>query len=840
MKTLTISLARCFAGAFFVLTSMFCLLAYIPYTYLFLVKEPPMQWLIVFIQYHAVLYWICFTLSLYGYWPVRKSRLAQAAWSIQAVCGIFFTARHYIPAIKNDLWAYAASLIVLAPVLLAALADAFHPSPTPADTGEKEPGSFSFSTAAIAGVLIALISFGGSLAGGNLKTLPLSSRVSWLELAVCVLVTYLWLAIAAAFLVNVAWRIVSRATGNARLAGIIVVSGLLCLALGLAALAFLQNSLTFRGWPAWLYSVAFAITVSILSYAVFRPALMPESQIKAARRVSFDGRLWLYAITLAVVVVNVTSPTALKDADWNGVIDGSLCFLLWVFVPLSMFLLRPAMKVYSLPSLLAVALIAGSVYWGTISTAFLWAKALGTTDGAVARSMESYALENTSFGFARSLLRAREAAEACGELCQTLRQYANIRNAQAPFEVNLVDRIEPGPDRPPDIYMIVIDSVRRDYVGAYNPRVDFTPNLDALARDSFVIRNAYTQYAGTTLSEAALWTGVIPLHAHYMRPFSRLNNLEKLLRAEHYQVAVSYDSILRQILPDSSDLVKFDLDKPWNEFAMGPSLQQLESFMEGPARDRNRPLFFYTQPLNVHQFYRGKRTSPKREESGRRSALNRISLNLNDVDAELGDFFRYLKAHGTYENSIIIVTADHGDATGELGRLTHSIIIFPEVMQIPLIIHVPEKMRRTLIYDETSISSLTDVTPTLYYLLGQGPLKNNRFFGRPLFTHTREEMQQYPRNELFLASDVRATYGLLADNGHYMFTIYDSPLKSYLFDLKNDPLATNNILTDESRRQYQQRVSAYLADLAAFYQYKPSGEITSPARAASLPGAKMK
>jgi len=36
----------------------------------------------------------------------------------------------------------------------------------------------------------------------------------------------------------------------------------------------------------------------------------------------------------------------------------------------------------------------------------------------------------------------------------------------------------------PDIFIIVIDSLRRDYVGVYNPAADFTPNLDALAHDS--------------------------------------------------------------------------------------------------------------------------------------------------------------------------------------------------------------------------------------------------------------------------------------------------------------------------------------------------------------------
>ncbi len=94
----------------------------------------------------------------------------------------------------------------------------------------------------------------------------------------------------------------------------------------------------------------------------------------------------------------------------------------------------------------------------------------------------------------------------------------------------------------------MIDSLRQDYVGAYNSKVDFTPNLDAFASDSVVIHNVYTQYAGTSLSEPAIWAGAMLLHAHYLQPFTRVNSLEKLATADGYQMVVSDDEILRQLL----------------------------------------------------------------------------------------------------------------------------------------------------------------------------------------------------------------------------------------------------------------------------------------------------
>jgi arylsulfatase A-like enzyme len=167
------------------------------------------------------------------------------------------------------------------------------------------------------------------------------------------------------------------------------------------------------------------------------------------------------------------------------------------------------------------------------------------------------------------------------------------------------------------------------------------------------------------------------------------------------------------------------------------------------------------------------------------------------------------------------VTSDHGDATGELGRSSHSLSIFPEVMRVPLLIHLPADMRRNVINDDTHLSTLTDITPSLYYLLGHRPIVANPLFGHPLFVETRQELDSYQRTELFLASDERAVFGLLTDNGKYLYTTYDSPARSFLFDLDNDPNAQHNLITAPLKRTYDGQIIDYLHQVADFYGYKP-------------------
>jgi arylsulfatase A-like enzyme len=140
---------------------------------------------------------------------------------------------------------------------------------------------------------------------------------------------------------------------------------------------------------------------------------------------------------------------------------------------------------------------------------------------------------------------------------------------------------------------------------------------------------------------------------------------------------------------------------------------------------------------------------------------------------------------------------------------------------VPLLVHLPANLRSKLVYDDDRLTALTDITPSLYYMLGHRPIRSNPIFGRPLFAETREELDRGRRNELFLASDERAVYGLLADNGRFLYTTYDSPAKSFLFDLTRDPNAEHNMLTEPLQQEYAQQVIEHLHAVADFYGYKP-------------------
>jgi hypothetical protein len=810
------TLLRLLWGIYFVLTSVYCLLAFLPYTFFALIKAPAYDWMPWFVHHQAALFFVVLAGIAVVQWSKNYGFLALSTGLVLA--GVGLIARPFLPSLQNDGVAYGWSLISLLPLIVVTARDLRQHWPADQDD-PSDHSLLAYSSAVIIAVSVALVYVLASIVHGYFEhrsfTLVDALSLGKLEITAWSVISHVLVAILIFSILNLirmgSWRM--RHPSSFRL----VVGGILVFASVWSVLyRFLSEALSFDGWQAHLYAAGLAIGLSLLVASVVLPFYASVVQRDSAKHGVAPA-----VTALAISVFAIAFPTLIGGGDWNGVLQHSFTLLFWIVFGVCLYRLRPRRRNYKLATVLGIVILAGFSYKALQATAIFWGEPLGSTDDEVARALDIYSAGDVSFQMAHHLL-GNARSEPCGDLCRILREYTNIRDAAAKTDVKLVDPLIPTTGVRPNIFIFVIDSVRADYLGAYNPRVDFTPNLDAFARDSVALRNVYTQYAGTTLSEPAIWSGTMLLHAHYMQPFSKVNGLEKLANTDGYQMMVSYDTVLSQILSPSDSIIKLDTDKPlWNRFEVCSTIQHTENALDARA-DRSKPVLFYAQPMNVHQF--AVNNMPRMTSANwrmRPEFNNRIAYELSEVDDCLGGFFSYLKSRGLYDSSIIVVTSDHGDATGELGRYSHSMSIYPEVMRVPLIVHLPEPLRRAVIYDDTHLSALTDITPSLYYLLGHRPVRENPLFGHPLFVETQEELERYRRNQLFLASDERAVYGLLTDNGRFLYATYDSPAQSFLFDLNSDPTALNSILTGPAKKKYDEQIIQSLQMVGDFYGYKP-------------------
>ena len=817
MRRWTATFLKLIWGIYLVLTSIYCLLAFLPYTYFALIKAPAYSWMPWFAHNHRPLYWPALLAAAVATHAGRKTRADALLFGTLALGGIYLAARPFMPTLQNNWEAYWWSLIALLPLTVTAASELHHHWPA-ADREHKDISLLEYSSGILVAVAVALIYVAGTAVHDHAEKVPLHFGLGRVEIIGWSLLSHALVAIIVISILNLI-RLVTRNARRPTSLRLVLNGSVIALVIGVVLDHFLASALSFEGWGAHLYAVVFAAALTLFLGYLVSPFLLVQDA--PALRSKSVLRSTLLPVAVVLSALAVAMPTLVGGGDWNGVQQSTFTILFWIVLSLCVYTLRPGRKRYSAAGILAVLLLAGFTYKALQATDIFWARALGSTDDDVARAIEAYAGQDTSFQLAHHILgNSREMP--CGDLCRILRQYTNIRDAEAKTDVNLVDELVATTSQRPNIFILVIDSMRPDYLGAYNPKVDFTPNLDAFARESIPLRNVFTQYAGTTLSEPAIWSGAMLLHAHYMQPFSRVNGLEKLAITDGYQMVVSYDTVLSQILSPSDNLTKLDTEKPlWNRFEACSTLRQLAKALDART-DRSRPVLFYAQPMNVHQFARN--DLPMGDDPDwhvRTGFSDRIAHEVHQVDGCLGNFFAYLKARGLFDESIIVVTSDHGDATGEFGRRGHSIAIFPEVMRVPLIVHLPASLRGQLLHDDNRLSALTDITPSLYYLLGHRPIRSNPLFGRPLFAESRQELEAYRRTELFLASDERAVYGLLADNGKFLYTTYDFPAESFLFDLSQDPNAEHNLLTKPLQEEYAQQIIEHLHTVADFYGYKP-------------------
>jgi arylsulfatase A-like enzyme len=309
--------------------------------------------------------------------------------------------------------------------------------------------------------------------------------------------------------------------------------------------------------------------------------------------------------------------------------------------------------------------------------------------------------------------------------------------------------------------LFVIDSLRHDYLSFYDLSVGFTPNIERFARDSIVFRNAFTRYGGTGLSVPAIWSGSAILHKQYVMPFDPMNALAKLLSVNSYEQIVSVDSIMERIWTSGSR-IQLDRGIPNVDFRFCRTVSELETRLD----HIDRPVFAYTLPQDLHIGAVRTATVPAGESYPGRYAP--YAARVRQIDACFGGFIDFLQKRGLYDRSLIVLTSDHGELLGEKGRWGHSYYMPPEVVQVPLIIHLPASADKGVV-DPDAVALTTDITPTIYAALGYRPIRQTPLRGRTLIGRSAGDAEEQRGDVYVLAASYGAVYAVLRSNGRSLY-----------------------------------------------------------------------
>ncbi len=279
-------------------------------------------------------------------------------------------------------------------------------------------------------------------------------------------------------------------------------------------------------------------------------------------------------------------------------------------------------------------------------------------------------------------------------------------------------------EEPRNLLLVTIDTLRADRLGCYGYSGAETPRIDALASRGVRFENAQSVAPITMVAHTSLMTGTIPPHhgvrdngSH--RALPELTTLAEVLSAAKFRTA----GFTAAFVLDSI----YGLDQGFETYGDVPQRQATPTseFEERPGHEVNLEAMTWLDRLNkderfflwVH-YFEPHLPYPPIEDLPAKFRARPYDAEIAMADRILGQLLDRLKELGHMNDTLIVVTSDHGESLGEHGEETHSFFVYQGVLHIPLIMAHPSLPQGKLVADRVS---LVDVMPTILELLDVAP-----------------------------------------------------------------------------------------------------------------------
>lgn len=325
-----------------------------------------------------------------------------------------------------------------------------------------------------------------------------------------------------------------------------------------------------------------------------------------------------------------------------------------------------------------------------------------------------------------------------------------------------------APSEPPNIIFVSIDSLRSDHVGCYGYGRETTPFIDSLAKQGVRFENAFSTTSWTLPSHASMFTGLLgPTHGLVDNGLSLSEDhatLAELLKEQGYHTAGFFGGpylhptfglgqgfdVYRSCMTTTPDTADGDAirgsasasNAPSHVDITGPrTRKEVKRWADERMQAQGESPYFlflhlwdvhydFTPPKDFEQLFVDPNYSGPADGRLMSNAAIRPGMAVEDIkhvldlyDAEirftdeilkriLGD----LEERGLMKNTMVVVTADHGEEFFEHGFKGHNKSLFDEVLRVPLVVSWPDEIDEDeVVMDQVQI---IDIMPTLLSVAG--------------------------------------------------------------------------------------------------------------------------
>ena len=410
----------------------------------------------------------------------------------------------------------------------------------------------------------------------------------------------------------------------------------------------------------------------------------------------------------------------------------------------------------------------------------------------------------------------------------------------------------PAPDAP-NVLLILVDTLRADHLSAYGYIRQTSPNIDALAREGALFENAISDCSWTYPSHVSLVTGrhqfehgrntfaMAPLFHPKQNMFDGYPTIGEALEKHGYRTGafsanrtffvsnmgfssgfIHFDDYFNSI-PDmfARTLVGREFLRLYGKAAKGRVQNQIlayglhNGFRKQPSEineellswiDKTgpRPFFAFLNYLSVHAPY-GAPGSLRREPQGTAQDTDLYDQGIEYTDRYIGFLLQALRQRGLDKNTLVILTADHGESLGEHNFFTHGRVLYWDQTHVPLIMWRPGQIPAGFRFVQP-VSNVS-IAATIMDLLD---IDKGEFAGPALTMAWKpDDRVDWPDPISELGQDTRV-FKYDAELNRRLITAQTGPMKSMvaerwhliihktlgrqLYDWQKDPAEANNVI----------------------------------------------
>jgi arylsulfatase A-like enzyme len=280
-----------------------------------------------------------------------------------------------------------------------------------------------------------------------------------------------------------------------------------------------------------------------------------------------------------------------------------------------------------------------------------------------------------------------------------------------------------------NVLFILVDTLRASHLGSYGYERDTSPFLDRYASQGIRFARHLAQSSWTKCSMASLWTGLYPMRTGVTR-FNEGLPEEALMPSE-----ILRDAGFRTIGIYRNGWVSgyFGFEQGFDRYArpnpspIPPSVRRenptvsvvgsdedatgmAREFLRLHGRGGDR-WFLYLHLMDVHEYVYDEQTAL--------FGTSNTDIYDNAIlreDQILEAFLKDLAAKGFLEDTLVVITSDHGEAFGERGQEGHARSVYPEVTEVPFVIGYPFELEGGLVVESRTAN--VDLWPTIFELIG--------------------------------------------------------------------------------------------------------------------------